>query len=302
MYKMRFGVFWALAVGSALLAAPATAQDYPTHEIHVLSGFAAGSSGDYFARLIAERLRPLANKPVLVDNKPGALTAIAAETLKMARPDGYTLMITAGNSTMAANPYLIKDLKYDPVRDFAPIASLMVAAFIVAVPSNSPINSISDLTAYLKAKGDKATYGYSSSFALASTELYQSMIGTKAVRVSYKSTPDLMSDLTNGHLDFIFGDANFVLSQASSGRLKPLAVTSLHRSRVAPDLPSLHEAGVTNYDLTAWWGAWAAARTPQPIIDKLSDWMIKIVSSTEVQSELLSSRQRGPPRQRKISE
>ena len=189
MGGIGFRVCWALAICSAFLPMTATAQDYPTHEIHVLSGYAAGSSGDGFARLIADRLRPLAGKPILVDNKPGALTAIAAETLKIARPDGYTIMITAGNSTMAANPYLIKDLKYDPVRDFAPIASLMASAFIVAVPPNSPINSISDLTAYLKAKGDKATYGYSSSFSLASTELYQTMVGTKAVHVSYKSMP-----------------------------------------------------------------------------------------------------------------
>src|SRR5689334_21859153 len=119
----RFGSIprWALAVWATLLAVPAAGQDYPSHEIHILSGFAAGSSGDGFARLIAEYLRPLAGRPVLVDNKPGALTAIAAEALKKAPSDGYTIMITAGNSTMAANPYLIKDLKYDPLKDFAPI-------------------------------------------------------------------------------------------------------------------------------------------------------------------------------------
>lgn len=275
----------ALTVCLTLLAVPATAQTYPTREIHILSGFAAGASGDLFARQIGEKIRPMAGKPVIVENKPGALTAIAAEALKRAAPDGQTIMITAGNATMAANPYLIKDIKYDPVKDFTPIATLMKSAFIVVVAENSPIKSMTELTAYLKQKGDKATYGYSNSFAVAATELYQKIAGTKAVRVSYKSTPDLMPDLQSGQLDFAFADSNFVLAQAAQGRLRPLAVTSLERTTITPELPSLNETGIKDYDLIAWWGVWAPANTPKPIADKLTEWIMKIVASDEMQPE-----------------
>jgi tripartite-type tricarboxylate transporter receptor subunit TctC len=277
-----------LAAATMLLAVPAAAQqDYPNRDIRVICGYAPGSGADTITRFFAERLRQLAGKPVIVDNKPGALTAIGAEALKMARPDGYTIMITAGNSTMASNPYLFKEIKYDPIKDFAPITSLMTLPFVAGVAPNSPVNSIAELTALLKQKGDKASHGYSSSFALAGAELYQSMVGTNAIRVSYKSTPELMPDLLGGQLDFIFSDATFLLGQAASGRFKPLAVTTLKRSSVAPNLPSLDEAGVKGYELSAWWGAWAPAGTPQPIIEKLAGWLNQIVASDETREALL---------------
>jgi tripartite-type tricarboxylate transporter receptor subunit TctC len=274
----------ALALAGVLVA-PASAQNYPDRQITVICGFAPGSGADIVVRYFADKARSIAGQPMIVENKVGALTAIGAEALKNAKPDGYTIMITPGNSTMAANPHLFKQLKYDPVKDFTPITTLLKLPFVLGVAPSSPIKTVAELTADLKKKGDKASYGYSSPFALASSELYKSLTGTNALGVSYKSTPDIMPDLLSGQLDFIFSDSTFLIEQAKQNRFKMLAVTYANRSPLLPEVPGMGDAGVANFDMSAWWGVWGPAGVPQPVVDKVASWFDQIVKAPGAKDE-----------------
>lgn len=277
----------ALALGG-LLALPGTAQaQYPDKDIHVICGYAPGTGADIITRYFAEKLAKASGRTVIVENKDGALTTIAATTFKAAKPDGYTLMITAGNSTLSSAPHLFKQINYDPKTDFEPIHTLIKLPFMVGVDPSSPIKTLAELTATLKAKGDKATYGYSSAFAQVSTELYQSIAGTNALGVSYKGTPQVMPDLASGQIDFIFSDATFLLGQAEQNRFRPLAVTFAEGTSIAPTIPGMKAAGLPGYDLGAWWLAMAPKGTPAEIIKKLEGLFAQIVADPQTKTDMV---------------
>jgi len=283
-----------LSMGVAVLAlatvmvSPARAE-YPDHDIHVICGYAPGTGADIIVRYWTDRWKQVigSKAALIVDNKVGALTAIAAEGVKNAKPDGYTVFITAGNSTMASNPFLLKELKYDPQKDFTPVTSLMRLPFIFGVSASKPIKSMSELTAYLKEKGDKASYGYSSAFAISSTELYQSIAGTKAVGISYKGTPEILPDLESGALDFISSDATLMLEWARQGKFRPLAVTFADRSSLAPDVPGMKEAGIPGFDLSAWWGVWLPKGAPDDVVAKIEKDFNQIVADPKTKGDLV---------------
>jgi len=278
------------ALAVAALTGPAAAQEaYPAREIKIVCGYAAGTGADVIVRIFADRLRPLTEgKPVIVENKPGALTQIAAEQVKNARPDGYTLFITAGNSTMSANPHLYKNIKYDPLKDFAPVTTLIKLPFMLVVAPQSPINSMKDLETYLKAKGDKGTYAYPNTFSQVATELYKTRLALTPLGVAYQATPQAIPDLAKGDLDFMISDATFLLNQSRQGLVKPLAVTTAKRSSLAPDVPSMEDVGIKDYDLSAWWAAFFPAGTPQPIVDKMAGWLNQIVPMEDTKKALNS--------------
>ena len=280
------GVF---ALG-AMIALPGMANaqaNYPEKDIHVICGYAPGTGADIITRYFAEKLSKVSGKPVIVENKDGALTTIAASGFKSAKPDGYTLMITAGNSTLSSAPHLFKQINYDPKSDFEPIAGLIKLPFIVGVDPSSPVKTLAELTAHLKAKSEKASYGYSSAFAQVSTELYQSLAGTKALGVSYKGTPQIMPDLASGQLDFIFSDATFLLAQAEQNRFRPLAVTFAEGTSIAPNIPGMKAAGLDGYHLQAWWLAMAPKGTPAPIMKKLEDWFMQITADPQTKADMV---------------
>jgi tripartite-type tricarboxylate transporter receptor subunit TctC len=273
-----------LLLASALFAiavTPAAAQDFPSRPIHIICGYPAGSGADLVVRFFADQLTPLAGSQVIVDNKAGALTSIAAETVARARPDGYTLIITAGNSTFAGNPHMFKKLSYDPINDFAPVTTLMRLPFMLTVNAKTPVNSVSELTSYLKAKGEKVSFGYASTFSLASAELYKKAAGIPGVKVAYKGMPEAVADLIAGETDFQFTDAAYALSQFREGRIKLLAVTSADRLSSAAAVPSMIESGIPDFDLSGWWAAWAPANTPRPVVDKLAGWFNQIIAKPE---------------------
>jgi tripartite-type tricarboxylate transporter receptor subunit TctC len=290
---MLLSRFAPIAVAAALAALPAAAQAQgftPEREIRVICGYAAGTGADVIVRFFSEKIRPFTGgKPVVVENKPGALTQIAAEGVKNAKPDGYTLFITAGNSTMASNPHLFKQIKYDPLKDFTPVTTLIKLPFVFVVAPKSPINSMKDLAAHLKTKGDKASYGYPNTFSLAATELYKQKLGLATVGVAYSATPQAMPDLVNGQIDFVMSDATFLLNQSRQGLVKALAVTTAERASVAPDLPGMAEVGVAGFDLSAWWGAWLPPGAPTSIVNTYADWLNKVVTMPETKEFLNKS-------------
>lgn len=277
-------------VGFVLLLASwvgsAAADDYPDRPIHINLGFAAGSGADILARYYAQKLQDLAKQPVIVDNKPGATGNIALRAETEAKPDGYTILFTA-NSNMAGGRYLFKDLPFDTLKDFTPIASFAQITFVLTVAPTSKINSVAELTAYLKGKKENLC-GYTNQTAQLSTEYYKQVAGVAATLVPYKATSDGMRDLVTGQLDFMVFDGTFAAGQVKQGQLKALAVTTAQRSPSFPGVPTMQEAGVPNYEFSPWWAAYLPANAPQPLVDKLQGWILQIAAAPETATFLES--------------
>ena len=263
------------------LGSPARAQDYPSRDITVVVGYAAGSGADLIVRLFADELRKRAGHTVIVENKPGALTNIAAQRVAAAKPDGYTILITPGSSTFAINSAIFKQLPFDPINDFTPVTSLAKTPFAFLVPENSNISSIADLTQALKAKQGKGKYGYSNSISLVAAELYKKVAGVDAVGISYKSVPDTHSALRSGEIDFFVGD---VVIRGG----KRLALTTRERSEAAVGTPSAKEQGLEDYDLFAWFGVFLPKGALPEVTQKLAGWFAETDADPEAKKRMLA--------------
>ena len=272
MPKLRLSIPFALAA-LALCAPAARAQTYPDRPIHVVIGFAAGSGADILSRYVGHQLEELSGQPVIIDNKPGANGNIATRFAASAAPDGYTLMFNA-NSGMVGSKFLFKDLPFDTLKDFKPIATFAQIGFMLVVGPNAPSKSVAELTAFLKNKKDNI-FGYTNPTGLMSAELYKQLTGAPAKSVSYKTTADAMHDLQTGQLDFMFMDGTFGATQVNNGLLRALGVITTTRLAGTPDVPTMQEAGLP-FDFAPWWAAWVPAATPQAIRDKLEKWILQI--------------------------
>ncbi len=270
----------ALSVAALVCGTPVRAQaTYPDRPVHVSLGFSAGSGADILARYYAHQLELLSKQPWIMDNKPGATGNIAVRYVARSEPDGYNVLFVA-NSNMAGSRYLFKDVPFDSLADFKPIASFAQIAFVLVVAPNSPINSIQELVAKLKAKKDNIA-GYTNQTAQLSTELFKQISGAPARAVGYKTAADAMKDITDGTLDFMVLDGTFAAGQVRQGMLKALAVTTAMRSPTFPDTPTMQEAGVAGFEFSPWWAVYVPAKTPQAIADKLEAWMHEIARMPE---------------------
>ena len=255
----------------ALSCATARAQSaFPEKLITIVLGYNAGTGADLIARNLATLLSSAIGKPVIVENKPGALTKIGAEYVANAKPDGHTLFFTAGNSTFAINAYLFKKLPFDPIKSFVPITSIGRVPFVLMVSANSPARNVADLSRLLREKGDKGSYGSSTPFSVAISELYKSIAVLKTTQIPYKGSDQAMPDLANGALDFMLADAGSSAPHLRGNRVRALAVTTAQASPLMPDLPTMIESGVPGFDVSAWLAVYAPAGTPRPIVDQLA--------------------------------
>lgn len=276
----------AVAAGLVLqwaLSFPAFAQqDFPSQPIRLVLGYPAGIGGaDTVARNLANAMKGLAGVAVIVENKPGAQTNIAADYVAKAKPNGYTLFITAGNSTFAAGAHLYKSLPFDPVKSFVPVATLTRVPFVLMVGLQQKVGSVQELTKLLKAKKDKGSYASSTPIALVISELYKSIAGLETVQIGYKSLEPAWPELQSGGLDFMFVDPANAAVAMKSNRARGIAVTSAQRFPTMPDLPTMIEGGVPGYDVTSWLAAYAPAGTPRPVVDKLSGWFNQVMATEE---------------------
>lgn len=278
--------FAALAL-SAPFVAPALAQSYPDRPIRVVLGFAAGSGADIPARFYAEELRKISGGATfIVDNRPGASGNLSIEAGAKAKPDGYTLLL-ASTATTAGNTALYKNVPFNVEKDLIPIAALHENGFALTVNPKSPANDVAGLTAHLKAKGGKSTYGWATTIALASSVIYTTGAGISMTPVPYKITPQAIADLAAGDIDFAFADVPFAVGQEKAGRIRLLAVTTDKRVASLPNLPTMDELGYKTSGTTALWALWAPAGTPQPILDKLGGWAKTLSESQAVKDFLL---------------
>ena len=277
----------AVAFGLAALAGapPARAQDYPTQDIRFICGFPAGSGADVLVRYFAEKLRPLAGRPVIVENKVGAAGNIAAEFTARAKPDGYTVHVHAG-SAVAANQHLFKRRPFDAVKDLQVVATLNQQPFMVMVPANSPHKTLAELTAAMKQKGDKASYAQSNTSGKVMGDLYKQATGITAVEVPYRTANDSINDFASGRLDYGMMDPVFALSQERAGRLRSLAVSTPHRMKAVPELPTMTEAGTPGVEMMGWFAAMVPSATPRPVVDRLNKWLNEILATEETKKFL----------------
>lgn len=263
------------------------AQAWPSAPVRMLIPFAAGSATDVYARLVAKHLSDAFGQQFIVEPKPGANGSIAAQQVAKSKPDGLTLFFTT-NTTHAANPSLMKQMTYDPVKDFEPVTKIGGIAFFMAVSAASPYKSVAEIVEAAKAQPGKIAYASGNSVGILSGATLQKMTGTQMTHVPYKSTPQGLVDVIGGQVTFLFVDLSVSRPHTQSGRAKLLAVATLNRSPLAPEIPSMDELGYKGFDIPAWFGLFAAAGTPRDTVIRLNAEMVKIMARPDVKQTLAS--------------
>jgi tripartite-type tricarboxylate transporter receptor subunit TctC len=278
----------ALLMPAFLLAAPACAQDYPNRPVHILVGFNPGAVADLSARVLANRLGQVLGQQFVVENKPGAGSAIAAEAGARAPKDGYTLFL--GSSATVTNQAITANPTFDMIRDFAPIALVTEASVILVVHPSTGVKSVKELIALAKAKQGSLLYasvGPGSAPHLAA-ELFDARAGVKMIHIPYQGSPQALTDLIAGRTSVMFSPAATAMPQVEAGKLVALAAASAKRSSIAPDLPTMAEAGMPDFETGIWFGLMAPAGTPRDIIDKLARAVPEAMGSSEAVAALRS--------------
>ena len=247
--------------------------------------FAAGSSPDALVRALAQAMAKDLAQVVIVDNKPGAGAIIAAQTVAKAAPDGYTLLMS-GNVAFTANPSMFKHLPYDPVHDFEPITALARGAMILfANPTTVPVRNVTELVKLAKQQPGKLSFAYTSATSRMPAEVLQQAAGIQLAGIPYKAGYQALPDLLAGRIDLLFTDLGG-MPYVKTGKLRALAIADTQRSALTPDVPTLLEAGIQGVDLTYWVAAYAPARTPPAIVQRLHAVMSKACQSADVRSAM----------------
>ena len=258
----------------------------PGRELKVFVGFPAGSGADTNVRFFSSKLAALSGHPVIVENRPGMLSSLAADAVAKAAPNGYTILLTGVSSSHGANSVLFKKLPYDPVKDFTPVTTLFQGNFLMMVNTGSPHRNVAELTAALRAAGSKASYGYGSPTALAASELYRVRAGLQTVGIAYKTSVASLPEMYSGALDYQFIDGTFGSAQMRAGKLRALAIASGQRSSLL-DVPTMAEAAnIPEFDIFPWWAAFLPARAPQAAVARLEGWFNQIVAMDETRKFL----------------
>ena len=276
MKTMRTSLLFLLA---AVL--PAAAQDYPNKPIRIIVGYSAGGGNDIIVRVMTPEMSKGLGQPVIVENKPGAQSIIAAETVAKAAPDGYTLLM-GPSGPMTINPATYSKLPYDVRRDFAPISLICQFPLIVAVNASLPVRSVKELIDYAKANPGKANYSSSAGIFQITTELFKQKTGTRFEMIPYKSSGESVQALLTGDVMVTIVDPPPVTAPLKAGTVRGLAITAGQRHPSWPDLPTLAEAGVPDMEVPVWTAFFAPAKTPPAIVARLQKEVARVVHTAEV--------------------
>ena len=268
-----------LAVAATLLLGSltaASAQNYPDRPIKVIVPFGAGTGIDTLARVVTSELSKDLKQTIVIENKPGALGTVGALYVARAQPDGYTLLFTS-NTTHSAAPALVKNIAYDPVKDFTPICKLGTLPSMLLVNPDVPIHSVKEMVAYAKTNPGKMTYATGNATGVVTGAALSHDADIKFLSVPYKATTAAIQDTVAGRIMVVNTDFSTGIPQSKAGRLRAIAVTSEHRSYLMPDLPSIAEAGYPGFNVASWQGIFAPPGTPAPIVEKLDRALRKIM-------------------------
>ncbi len=269
--------------GLALVAASGAvqAQAWPSKPISLVVPFPPGGTTDVLARALAERLAPVLGQPVIVENKPGAGATIGADQVAKSKPDGHTLLVGAVHHTIATSVY--KKLNYDFQKSFAPITTIAMVPNVLTVNASTPAKNVAELLALLKAKPELAIFGSNGNGTAQHLigAQFQGSTGIKLTHVPYRGSGPLVTDLLGGQIVMSFDTMTPVLPHIQAGKLRALAVTTSQRSATLPDVPTLHEAGLKDFNIGTWFGVLAPVATPKEVLTRLNTEMVKIIRSPE---------------------
>jgi tripartite-type tricarboxylate transporter receptor subunit TctC len=265
--KLRLVLLAGLVVlGFAAPQAAITGDDYPKRQIRIIVPFPAGAGPDQVARLLGQHLQEVFGETVVIENRTGALGSIGAQEVARSEPDGYTLLMGT-NTTQASNVSMLKNLSYDPAKDFAPIIRTTTTAMVLLVKPDFPAKTLAQFVEYARAHPN-LTAGYGSGASQISIAQLQSRGGLSVIAASYRGVPQAVGDVIGGAIDLAFADFSIALPQIAGGTLRGIGVTSPKRNELVPDLPALAEV-MPGFEATIWYGLLAPAGTPEPIVDKL---------------------------------
>ena len=270
-----------------LAAETALAQSsYPNRPVKILVGFTPGTAPDLAARILADRFAEVWSTAFVVENIPGAGSNIATDRVAKAPADGYTLLM-GGNSSLVINPSLYETLPFDPLRDFAPISQVFIAANVLAVPPELPVKTVAELVALARAQPGRLSYGHAGvgTSQHLGAELFKYMAHVDIPAVAYRGTTAFMPDLLANRISMSFANIVNVVPLAREGKLRALAITSIKRSRLAPDLPTMAESGFPGFEAVPWFGLVAPAGTPQDVLDKLHAETVKALAAPELRKK-----------------
>jgi len=277
-----------IAVAVQIAPSPAVAEDaddYPSKDIRFVCAFPPGSGADVLVRYFADKVQPVAGRTIIVENKSGASGNIATEYTARSKPDGYTIYVHAA-SAVAANMHLFKKPPVDVTTALQVAGTINQQPFMLTVDASKPWKTVAELTAYLKEKGDKASYAVTAPTGQVMGALYKQIMGLKAVEVPYRTGPDTLPDIYAGRIDYALHDPVLALAQTRAGKLRILAVSTLTRMKAIPQYPTMDEEGVTGLNVPGWWAAMVPSATPKPIVNKINKWFVQVVSTDEVKAFL----------------
>ena len=280
----------ALAATLALTSMTAVrAQEYPSRPTRMIVPVAAAGMTDIVARMFGQKLQERLGQPVLIENKPGAGGNIGTEFVARAAPDGYTLLY-AYPGPLVVNPSLYKNLGYDPLRDFVPVSLLVSYSMVLAVNSGIPAKTVAELIAVAKRSPQPLTYGSAGNATTSHLimELFRREAGIEMLHIPYKGSAPAMTDLIGGQLSAMVDALTLVMPQHQAGRIRAIAITSKERSPAAPDVPTVAESGIKDFEVLGWQGVLAPTGTPRPVIDRLSREFAVIVNDPGVRKDLAS--------------
>ncbi|MFZ2065449.1 MAG: tripartite tricarboxylate transporter substrate binding protein [Xanthobacteraceae bacterium] len=273
-----------IAAATAMFSAALYADDYPTRPITFVNPFGAGSASDTLCRIIADKFGPAIGQPIVVEDKPGVDGAISAQFVHHQSADGYTLLM-ATNSPLSADPFLHKNVNYDPIKDFAPVTRVGSFTLMLVINPKLPIHSVKDLVDYAKANPGKLSFASGNTAGIVAGDTLSHWAGINLIHVPYTSTPPALQDIIAGRVSMMFADFTTAMPHVSAHALRALAVTRIKRSKLFPEMPTMDEAGVKGFNLDAWAGFVVAAGTPPAIVAKLNKTLRPIIDSPEVQAK-----------------
>ena len=283
--KLRMGLLTCLFL-LALAIPPAMAgEDYPRHQVKIIVPFPAGAGPDQVARMLAQYLQEALGQPFVIENRAGALGSIGAQEVARSAPDGYTLLMGT-NTTQAANVAMLKNLAYDPARDFTPIIRTITTAMVLVVKPDFPAKDLAEFMTYARSHPD-ITGGYGSGASQISIGQLQSRGGLSVLAASYRGIPQAVTDVMGGAINLAFADLSIAIPQMKGGTLRGIGVTSPTRNELIPELPALAEA-MPGFEATIWYGLLAPAGTPELIINKLHAESAKFLALPATKEKLAS--------------
>jgi len=278
----RLILFCCLCIG---VVSTSVAQTFPVKPVRLIVGFPPGGGNDILARLVGARMQDAWGQSVIVDNKPGANAIIGTELVAKSAPDGYTLLVGASGA-MTFNPGLYDKLPYDPVRDFAPITMLGSFPLILSIHPSLPAQSVKDLIALAKASPGKLNYGAGSTPFQLAAELFKAQTDVRINHIPYKGSAAAITAVMANDVQLTFVDAPPAMAQIRAGRLRALAVTSRARAAVLPEVPTMIEAGLGQYEVVLWTSLFAPAATPRPVIDAIHAQAVKALQVADVRERM----------------